>query len=182
MHGELQEDVYMDIPLEVHTTKPNQCRKLLKSLYGLKQASRKWYEKLASLLIAHGYQQASADHSFFVKSNATHFTALLVYVDDIILTGNSLDEFIFIKTTLHNSFKIKDLGQLKYFLGLEVAHSKLGISLCQRKYCLDLLSDSGFLDSKPVATPSDPSIKLYHDDSLPYTDIPAYRTLVSRLL
>jgi hypothetical protein len=98
------------------------------------------------------------------------------------LAGNSLDEFTFIKTILHNSFKIKDLGQLKYFLGLEVAHSKLGISLCQRKYCLDLLSDSGFLDSKPVATPSDPSIKLYHDDSPPYTDIPAYIRLVGRLL
>jgi hypothetical protein len=182
LHGDLQEDVYMDIPPGVATNKPNQCCKLLKSLYGLKQASRKWYEKLASLLLSHGYKQAAADHSLFIKHSTHQFTALLVYVDDIILAGNSLDEFVFIKNILHNSFKIKDLGQLKYFLGLEVAHSKLGISLCQRKYCLDLLSDTGFLDSKPVATPSDPSIKLYHDDSPPFTDIPAYRRLVGRLL
>jgi hypothetical protein len=110
----------------------------------------------------------------FIKHSATQFTALLVYVDAIILTGNSLDEFSFIKTVLHNSFKTKDLGQLNYFLGLEVAHSKLGISLFQRKHC--------FLDSKLVVTPSDPSIKLYHDDSPPYTDIPAYKRLVGRLL
>jgi len=69
LHGDLQEDVYMDIPPGVSATKPHQCCKLLKSLYGLKQASRKWYEKLASLLIAHGYKQASADHSLFIKHN-----------------------------------------------------------------------------------------------------------------
>lgn len=91
-------------------------------------------------------------------------------------------EFQNIKSILDTSFKIKDLGQLKYFLGIEVAHSKLGISLCQRKYCLDLLHDSGHMGSKPISTPSDPSTKLHHDTSTPYDDIPAYRRLVGRLL
>lgn len=68
-----------------------------------------------ALLIANGYQQASEDHSLFIKHSAAQFTTLLVYIDDIILTGNSLDEFTFIKNILHHSFKIKDLGQLKYF-------------------------------------------------------------------
>jgi hypothetical protein len=103
-------------------------------------------------------------------------------VDDIILAGNTLAEFQHIKSILHSSFKIKDLGQLKYFLGLEVAHSKQGISLYQRKYCLDLLSDSNAISSKPVSTPSDASLKLHNDSSPPYEDIPSYRRLVGRLL
>jgi hypothetical protein len=71
---------------------------------------------------------------------------------------------------------------LKYFLGLEVAHSKQGISLCQRKYCLDLLSDSGTISSKLIFTPSDASLKLHNDSSPPYEDIPSYRRLIGRLL
>jgi len=86
------------------------------------------------------------------------------------------------KSIMHSSFKIKDLGQLKYFLGLEVAHSKQGISLCQRKYCLDLLSNSGTISSKPVSTPSDASLKLRNDTSSPYEDIPSYRRLIGMLL
>jgi hypothetical protein len=182
LHGELQEDVYMIVPPGVPHSNPNQVCKLHKSLYGLKQASRKWYERLTSVLIINGYKQASSDHSLFLKSTSSSFTILLVYVDDVILAGNSLEEFKSIKHILHNTFQIKDLGILKYFLGIEVAHSSSGISLCQRKYCLDLLEDSGFLHSKPISTPSDPNVKLHNDDSQPYSDVPAYRRLIGRLL
>jgi hypothetical protein len=133
-------------------------------------------------VIQHHYVQASSDHSLFIKKSDTTFTALLVYVDDVILAGNSLSEFQHIKSVLHHSFQIKDLGVLKYFLGLEVSHSTQGIFLCQRKYCLDLLSDSGFLGTKPVSTPSDPSTKLHNDSGPLYTDIPSYRRLIGRLL
>jgi hypothetical protein len=182
LHGDLQEDVYMTLPPGVSSPKPNQVCKLMKSLYGLKQASRQWYEKLTSILMQHHFVQAASDHSLFIKQTDSSFTLLLVYVDDIILAGDSLSEFDHIKSILHTSFKIKNLGQLKYFLGLEVAHSHKGISLCQRKYCLDLLSDSGFIDSKPVSTPSDPSIKLHADTSPLYEDISSYRRLIGRLL
>ena len=178
LHGEPQEDVYMIIPPGVSHSNPNQVCKLNKSLYGLKQASRKWYEKLTSLRLLNGYKQASSDHSLFLKTTSSSFTILLVYVDDVILAGNSLEEFTSIKKILHNTFQIKDLGILKYFLGIEVGHSSSGISLYQRKYCLDLLEDSGFLNSKPISTPFDPSIKLHNDGSDPYTDIPAYRRLI----
>jgi hypothetical protein len=154
----------------------------MKSLYGLKQASRKCYEKLTSLFLQHQYTQSNSDHSLFIKQTTNSFTVLLVYVDDVIIAGTSLHEFQYIKNISHSSFKIKDLGQLKYFLGLEVAHSSLGISLCQRKYCMDLLSDSGNLGSKPVSTPSEPSCKLHQDSSAPYHDVPSYRRLISRLV
>jgi hypothetical protein len=171
LHGDLQEDVYMVVPEGVTPPKPNQVCKLLKSLYGLKQASRKWYEKLTSLLIQKGYKQSSSDYSLFTLQSDTDFTALLVYVDDIILAGTSLSEFARIKGILDSQFKIKDLGPLKYFLGLEVAQSKEGITISQRKYCLDLLTDSGFLGSKPATTPLDTAVKLHNDSGKPYEDI-----------
>jgi hypothetical protein len=105
-----------------------------------------------------------------------------VYVDDIILAGTSIDEFTRIKHILDSKFKIKDLGSLKYFLGLEVAQSREGISISQRKYCLDLLQDSGLLGAKPASTPLDPSIKLHNDDGKLYDDISGYRRLIGKLL
>jgi hypothetical protein len=182
LHGELQEDVYMHILDGVTCARPNQVCKLQKSLYGLKQASRKWNERLTSLLLREGYTQSTADYSLFTLTNDANFTALLVYVDDIVLAGNDLMEFTRIKGILDSAFKIKDLGVLKYFLGLEVAHSKLGITISQKKYCLDLLKDSGLLGSKPVVTPLDPSAKLHQDKGQLYEDVSSYRRLSGKLL
>ena len=173
LHGELTEDVLMMLPFGFPSPGPNKVYKLTKSLYGLKQASRKWFEKLSTKLLQGGYQQAIADYTLFLKLDSSSFTALLVYVDDILLAGNSLSEFAYIKKVLEK-FKNKDLGLLKYFLGLEVAHLAKGISLCQRKYCLELLQDSGLSASKPAATPLDPTIHLHQDGGQPYLDIPSY--------
>lgn len=82
-------------------------------------------------------------------------SVFLIYVNDIILAGTSLNAFTALKTALDEAFRIKDLGQLKFFLGLEVAHSSKGISLCQRKYFLELLSDSRLTGCKPASTSLD---------------------------
>jgi len=180
LHGDLQEDVFMSIPEGVSSF-PGKVCKLQKSLYGLKQASRKWYEKLTALLLHEGYSQSTSDYSLFTLQHNTDFTTILVYVDDIILAGTSLTEFQRIKSILDAQFKIKDLGILKYFLGL-VAHSKAGISVSQRKYCLDLLDTSGLLGSKPASTLLDTSIKLHQDTSAPFEDVSCYKRLIGRLL
>lgn len=101
----------------------NKVCKLLKSLYGLKQATRSWFERLYALLLDCGYTQSPSDHSFFIKHPGSEFTTLIVYVDDIVLAGTTLVEFDSLKTTLHFAFGIKDLGVLKFFLGLEAAPS-----------------------------------------------------------
>ena len=130
LHGDFNEAVYMKVPQGVSSPKSRQVCKLLKSLYGLKQAKRQWFEKLTQFLYAHGFVQATSDHTLFTKSTTSSFTALLVYVDEIILASTSLTVFDELKLALHQTFKIKNLGQLKFFLGLEVAHSSKGITLC----------------------------------------------------
>lgn len=97
------------------------------------------------------------------------------------MIGDYLTEFMAIKSVLHDQFGIKDLGILKYFLGLEVSHSSKGISLCQRQYCLYLLKDTGSVGTKPISTPLDPSLRLHQDSSQPYLDISEYRRLIGML-
>jgi len=111
-HGELQEDVYMLLPRRIQAIKPYQVCKHTKSLYGQKQTSIKSYENFTYVLLHHHYIQATSNHFLFIKKTSTSFTVLLVYVDGIILAGNSLTQFQHIKSILDASFKIKDLGQL----------------------------------------------------------------------
>jgi len=182
LYGDLKEDIYMTIPQGLHGYSSSQCCKLNKSLYGLKQASHQWFAKLSTLLLSFEYMQAHADHNLFTKATGSSFTTLLVYVDDIVLASNSLDEIDHLKSSLHSHFHIRDLGKLKYFLGLEVAHSSTGLPLCQRKYCMDLISDASLFNSKSSFTPMDPSLRLHHDSSAPLEDPLPYRCLVGRLI
>lgn len=93
-------------------------------------------------MIAFGYHQSNSDHTLFLKRVKDKITALIVYVDDMILTGNDPDEVKALKEHLSNEFEMKDLGYLKYFLGIEVSRSKGGIFLSQRKYIMDLLKET----------------------------------------
>jgi hypothetical protein len=153
LHGDLDEDVYMTLPPGFGRKGETRVCKLHKSLYGLKQASRQWFIKLSGALKAAGFHQSLSDYSLFVQSHHGNFLALLIYVDDVILAGNNLQDIENTKLFLSKQFKLKDLGQLKYFLGIEVARSRHGISLSQRKYALDILDDAGFLGVKPSRFP-----------------------------
>jgi hypothetical protein len=128
LHGDLKEEVYMVPPKGIPISHSNIVCKLNKSLYGLKQASRMWFEKLSTFLKFVGFVQSGNDHSLFVRNTLTSYIAVLIYVDDLIICYNNLFDSSF-KSMMHNKFRIKDLGELKYFLGLEIARSKLGISI-----------------------------------------------------
>ena len=183
LHGELHEEVYMVMPPGFGSKgEPNQVCKLTKSLYGLKQASRQWFAKFSSTILQHGFIQSKSDYSLFTRSHGSSFLALLVYVDDILIASNDMESVTKLKKSLDAEFKLKDLGNLKYFLGLEVARSSKGISLCQRKYALEILSDSGMLGSKPVQTPMEQNLKLSETDGTLLDDPSVYRRLVGRLL
>ena len=107
---------------------------------------------------------------------------MLVYVDDILLASNDPQSVKVLKDSLDAEFKLKDLGNLKFFLRLEVARSSQGISLCQRKYALDILSDTGLLGSKLVTTPTEQNLKLSASDGTLLPDPTTYRRLVGKLL
>lgn len=156
--------------------------KLNKSLYGLKQASRQWFLKLSSALISAGYNQSKADYSLFVRSKGNNFTAILVYVDDVILASNDLQYIEETKKFLAAKFKLKDLGKLKYFLGIEVARSSKGIALSQRKYALEILEDTWYLGAKPSRYPMDQNLVLTQDDGDLLPNPATYRRLVGRLI
>lgn len=177
LHGELEE-VYMDIPLgfKIQDVQENVC-KLKKVLYGLKQSPRAWFEKFRAAMIKNEYKQCQADHTFFIKQQDTKETALIVYVDDIMVTGSDCEEITRLKNNLLREFEIKDLGTLKYFLGIEFARSTQGVFLCQRKYVFDLLKDSGLMGYKPCATPIETNHKLKKDgnERLLYWKIPETR-------
>ncbi|GJR13503.1 ribonuclease H-like domain-containing protein [Tanacetum coccineum] len=137
--------------------------KLKKSLYGLKQAPRQWNAKLTQTLVECGFKQSNSDYSLFSKSEKGNFLALLVYVDDIIVTKNNVDEIEKFKEFLRTKFQIKYLGKLKYFLGIEVLETDLGICLSQRKYCLDLLSEYGLLACKSSTTPLEQNLAISNE-------------------
>ena len=108
--------------------------------------------------------------------------ALLVYVDDIILTGNDPKLWAKFKAYLDKCFHIKDLGPLKYFLGIEVARNSQGLFLCQRKYALEIIDECGLLGSKTVEFPMEMSHKLAFDSGKPLSTPTQYRCLIERLI
>ena len=122
LHGELEEEVYMQLPPRYKlTNKANQVCKLKKALYGLKQSPRAWFGRFTKAMIDLNYHQARGDHALFIKHSVTGaITLLLVYVDDILITGGDVDDVHRLTKAFSGQFEMKELGQLKYFLGIEV--------------------------------------------------------------
>ncbi|CAL1405238.1 unnamed protein product [Linum trigynum] len=186
LHGDLQEEVYMQIPPGFAAPGDTRVCRLHKSIYGLKQASRNWYAKFTTTLTELGFQRSRADYSMFVRRHRDTYVVALIYVDDVILAGDDMEFIQHVKDALHRQFGIKNLGPLKYFLGIEVARSRAGIALCQRKYTLDLLQDSGLSAGRPSLFPIEQQHQLTRppdDDSTRVSaeDAAAYRRLIGRL-
>ncbi|KAL0331785.1 UNVERIFIED_CONTAM: Retrovirus-related Pol polyprotein from transposon TNT 1-94 [Sesamum angustifolium] len=138
----------MDPPEGYLVAKPGQVCRLRRSLYGLKQASRQWNLELTTKLLNYGFTQSAHDNCLFLKHTGSNFIALLVYMDDILLTSTSESSLHNVKQYLDGLFTIKDLGSAKYFLGLELARSSHGLLVTQHKYLQDILSDTSMLNAK----------------------------------
>jgi hypothetical protein len=182
LRGLLKESIYMAQPLGfIDSAHPSQVCKLHKSLYGLKQAPRAWFEHFTSHLLTLGFTASLADASLFVLHHGSTTVYLLLYVDDIIITGNNSTAISDIVSQLSAVFELKDLGLLRYFLGLQIDNKKVGLFVHQHKYVSDLLHKFQMTDCKIAPTPiaTTPPLSTDHDDAL--SDPTPFRSLVGAL-
>ncbi|RVW94084.1 Retrovirus-related Pol polyprotein from transposon RE1 [Vitis vinifera] len=183
LQGTLSETVYMVQLLSfIDADKPTHVCKLHKAIYGLKQAPWAWYHELCQFLVDSRFKNSHSDTSLFILHAGTDLLYLLVYVDDIIIIGNSNDLVSQVVECLAQRFSLKDLGPLSYFLGVEVVSHRHGLLFSQRRYIKDLLTRTNMQTTKPVHTPlptSSSSIKLSYGS--PLSNPMEYRTIVGSL-
>jgi hypothetical protein len=181
LHGDLKEEVFMSPPPSLFPSSFVEVSRLKWSLYGLKQAPQAWFEKFRTPLLDFTFTQSQYDSSLFFHKAALGIAILLVYVDDILITGSDLQLIEQLQQRLKSSFHMKDLGPLQHFLGLEVQHCLNVPLLHQHKYAQELLSLVGLQDGNSVLTPMEVNLKLHQAGGDPLSNPSMYQQLVGSL-
>jgi len=182
LNGLLEEEVYMVQPPGFISTDSSLVCKLHKALYGLKQAPRAWFERLKAALVHLGFVPSRCDPSLFTKHANKQSTFILVYVDDIIITGSSKAFIHQLVQHLNSEFHLKDLGKLDYFLGIQVLRSDTGsLLLTQTKYIKDLLLKANMAGANSMASPMASNTKLSKYGSNYVPDPTFFRSIVGGL-
>lgn len=182
LYGELHRDIFME---QLHGFRskeyPNHVCRLKKALYGLKQAPRAWFGKIAQYLDPCGFKSSNVDPSLFIKKTSIVCTMILLYVDDMIITGDDNDEISSIRDVLSVRFDMKSLGEVRCFLGLEVQKSD-GVFVSQKGYAASLLNRFRMGESKAIATTMQPCLNLRKEEGKFLNDATSFRQLVGSLL
>eukprot|EP00253_Pinus_taeda_P002436 PITA_02436 len=176
LHGDLEEEIYMEQPPGYMHNSSLVC-KLKKSLYGLKQAPRAWYAKMDPYLLSQNFVHCKSDSNVYFLKKIDSLLIIVLYVDDLLITGSSASVITNIKTALHKWFSMTDMGLLNFFLGLEIHQRDSGITISQPKYARDLLARFHMSDCKPAATPFLLGIKLENGKDTPLVNSTLYRQL-----
>ncbi|GKA39063.1 retrovirus-related pol polyprotein from transposon TNT 1-94 [Tanacetum coccineum] len=183
LNGFINEEVYVAQPMGfIDFQKPNYVYKLKKALYGLKQAPKAWYDRLKVFLIKYEYSMGMVDNTLFTKKSKSHLIIVQIYVDDIIFgftSQNLCDDFAKIK---HGEFEMSMMGELNFFLGLQIKQMEDMIFFNQSKYIKEMLKKFGLEDSKPTKTSMPTEIKLTKDDEADSVDSSKYRGMICSLL
>jgi hypothetical protein len=161
LYGDCEDETYMKVPDGLDVSDNLVC-KLKKSIYGLKTAPLQWNKKLHDTLTSIGFNRTGTDHCIYVKSENSKLEIIVVYVDDIAIATQNMEDMMKYKALLSTRFKMKDLGDIRYMIGWEISRDrKLGtMKISQNKYIQDTLVEFGMQDSKPEVTPMDPNVKL----------------------
>ena len=183
LNGFLQEEVFVEQPKGfVDAHHPNHVYRLKKALYGLKQAPRAWYERLTQFLVDNDYTRGSIDKTLFIKRNNDELFIAQIYVDDIVFgsTNNTkVQQFV---DVMSHEFEMSLVGELSYFLGLQIRQLDDGIFITQAKYAKNLVKKFGLDKVKHCDTPMSTTLKLSKDASGKSVDQTLYRGMIGSLL
>ncbi|GJY68837.1 putative ribonuclease H-like domain-containing protein [Tanacetum coccineum] len=183
LYGIIDEEVYVSQPPGfVDPDHPNKVYKVVKDLYGLHQAPRAWYATLSTFLEKHRYKRGTIDKTLFIKRDKKDIMLVQVYVDDIIFGSTKkswCDEF---EALMKIRFQLSSIGELTFFLGLQVKHNKVGIFISQDKYVAEILKKFDRVNVKTAITPMETKVALTKDEEAVDVDVQLYRSMIGSLM
>ncbi|GJW55084.1 retrovirus-related pol polyprotein from transposon TNT 1-94 [Tanacetum coccineum] len=183
LNGFINEEVYVAQPPGfIDFEKLDHVYKLKKALYGLKQAPKAWYDRLKAFLIKHEYKMGMVDNTLFTKKKSSNLIIVQIYVDDIIFGSTCQDMCDEFAKIMHDEFEMSMMGELNFFLGLQIKQMEDGIFFNQSKYIKEMLKKFGLEDSKPMKTPMSSDTKLTKDEECESVDSTKYRGMIGSLL
>jgi hypothetical protein len=183
LNGYVDEEIYVEQPEGFDVLgREDKDYRLKKSLYGLKQGPRAWYSRIDKYFQDYGLIKSLSDPNIYILQSGQDILIVALYVDDLIYIGNNVELFQKFKSHMIAEFEMTDLGELHYFLGIEVWQKEDGILMSQGKYTLDILKKFRMTSCKLETTPLEVGLKLYGHDESKSVDITLYRQLVGSLI
>ncbi|GJT80378.1 ribonuclease H-like domain-containing protein [Tanacetum coccineum] len=183
LYGQIDEEVYVCQPTGFEDPDhPDKVYKVVKALYGLHQAPRAWYDTLANYLLSNNFQRGKIDQTLFIKRQKGHILLVQIYVDDIIFGSTKkelCDEF---EKLMKDKFQMSSMGELTFFLGLQIQQKKKGIFISQDKYVNEILRKYNYTDVKSASTPTDLEKPLVQDGDAADVNEHFYRSMIGSLM
>ncbi|GKE92860.1 putative ribonuclease H-like domain-containing protein [Tanacetum coccineum] len=183
LYGKIDEEVYVCQPPGFEDPElPDKIYKVEKALYGFHQALRAWYKTLSTYLLDYGFQRGTIDKTLFIKRVKSDILLVQVYVDDIIFGSTNKELCTNFENLMHKKYQMSSMGELTFFLGLQVSQKENGIFIHQDKYVDEILKKFGFLNVKTATTPMDTSKPLLKDAEATDVDVHLYRSMIGSLM
>ncbi|GJW39455.1 putative ribonuclease H-like domain-containing protein [Tanacetum coccineum] len=183
LYGKIEEEVYVCQPPGFEDPDfPDRVYKVEKALYGLHQAPRAWYETLSTYLLDNGFQRGKIDKTLFIRRDKGDILLVQVYVDDIIFGSTKKSLCTEFEKMMHKKFQMSSMGELTFFLGLQVKKKEDGIFISQDKYVTMILKKFGFTDVKTASTPMETQKPLLKDEDGEEVDVHLYRSMIGSLM
>ncbi|GJV93311.1 putative ribonuclease H-like domain-containing protein [Tanacetum coccineum] len=183
LYGKIEEEVYVCQPPGFEDPHfPDKVYKVEKALYGLHQAPRAWYETLSTYLLDNGFHRGQIDKTLFIKRHKDDILLVQVYVDDIIFGSTKKEMSIEFEKLMHDKFQMSSMGELSFFLGLQVKQKSDGIFISQDKYVAEILKKFDFASVKTASTPMETNKALIKDEEAEDVDVHLYRSMIGSLM